>query len=365
MKVISFSAARSKSSNAVTFLSKLNSSSLVGRGGACFPTGKKWEMVLKEKGKKYVVCNGSEGEPGVDKDGFILKNHPRELVEGIKIAMKFLNAEEGIIYLNHDYFNKYNKSLKKFIGNSKISIFKKPNEAGYIGGIETAVLNVIEDSRSEPRLRPPFPVSKGLFGNPTLVNNVETFYDVYLVKEGTYKKERFYTISGDCKNKGVYSFSENETIGKILRDTGNYPDGGFFVQVGGDASGEVLNMNQIDRKVPGAGSITIHRISKHNPLELMKYWTKFFQAESCGKCTPCREGTFRIREITNSRNPDWNLFVKLLENMQNSAFCALGNSVHIPFFSYFKNVFPKLPKKEINSVGNHEELIKICRKINY
>lgn len=323
-------------------IEKLKNSGLTGRGGANFPTWLKWDMVKKAVGKsKYIVCNFAEGEPGVKKDFYIMKNFPSRVVDGMKIALNFFPAKEGIIYINPDYFDVFEHQLKKEIGNLPIKLFKKPKEAGYIGGEETAALNTIEHLRTEPRLRPPFPPTNGLWDCPTLINNVETFYDISLIFKDEYKKERFYTIDGDCIFCGVYKFPDNMLIGDILKKTKNYPDFEFFVQVGGEASGEVLSSKQLKRAACGAGSITIYSALKHKPMDLIRKWINFFTEQSCGKCTPCREGTYRLREMLNQESMDWEMFFNLISNLSETSFCGLGGAVPIPIKSYFDNILKK------------------------
>lgn len=320
-------------------VNKIKKAKLIGRGGAGFPTGDKWEMVKNAKGgKKFVICNAAEGEPKVFKDGYILNHYPKEVINGMKIALDFLKAEKGFIYLSPDYYRVFSKKLKKVIGNLPIEIFKKPDDAGYIGGEETAAINAIEGKRIEPRLKPPFPPTNGLWNCPTLINNVETFYNISLVAKGKYKNTRFYTINGDCQKAGVFNLSENWTMERILRETKNYPNFDFFIQVGGGASGEVLNDKQLKQLVKGAGSITIYKNSKYEPIKLMKKWLDFFLDNSCGQCTPCREGAYRLREILNEKDINWKLFSDLLDNLDNSSFCGLGCSVPIPLKSYMENV---------------------------
>ncbi len=339
----------------MNILNKIKKANLVGRGGGCFPVAIKWEMVKKAVGdKKYVICNASEGEPGVKKDGYILENFGEKVIDGMKIAIDFLSdnsttpspslPKEGIsgyIFINHEYYKKLGRKLNKIIADDKkynIELFIKPDGSGYIGGEETSILNAVEGKRVEPRLRPPFPTTNGLWSCPTLINNVETFYNVSLVADNEYKENRFYTISGDCLSAGVYELSDNWTIEKILRETNNYPEFGFFVQVGGDASGEILNSKQLDKLAGGAGSITIFNAKKHRSEELFKKWIGFFINESCGQCTPCREGVFRLEKIINSNNIDWKLIEELLNNLDEVSFCGLGSVVSIPIRSYRKNV---------------------------
>ena len=262
-------------------ITKLKKSGLVGRGGACFPTWLKWDTVREAKGeKKYVICNASEGEPGVAKDGYILENYPERVIDGMKIAIDFLSSGsaenkpsvKAYIYINPAYYKKYAGKLKTIIGDAPIELYQKHENAGYIGGEETSAINSIEGKRIEPRLKPPFPTTDGLWGCPTLVNNVETFYSISLIAGGEYGNKRFYTINGDCLWNGVFYLDENWTIGKILKETGNYPDFNFFVQVGGEASGELLNSKQLRRPATGAAAITVYSVMKHRSLNLMKKW---------------------------------------------------------------------------------------------
>lgn len=204
-------------------INKLKESGLKGRSGCNFPTGLKWEMVKKAKAKKkYIICNASEGEPNAFKDEFILKNYPDEVIEGIKIALKTFNNSSAYIYLRKDYFRKFKKKLEKLIKNSPIMLLKKPD--GYLAGEETSILEFIEGKRPEPRIKPPFPTTNGLWGYPTLINNVETLYSVAQIFKGKYQKNRFYCLSGDIKNPGVFQFTEDYPISKILKETDNWPN---------------------------------------------------------------------------------------------------------------------------------------------
>ncbi|MBU2007884.1 hypothetical protein KJ743_02130 [Patescibacteria group bacterium] len=334
-------------------LSKIKQDGLVGRGGADFPVVKKWSAVAKALADKdagerkcYVICNSAEGEPGVAKDGYILEHFADKVIDGMKIAIDFLSAEKGFIYLNYSYNKKLNKKLTALLKNSKIEIFIKPINAGYIGGEESAILNAIEGKKIEPRLKPPFPTTAGLWGCPTLINNVETFYNVSLATANQYANKRFYTITGDCPNEGVYELQDNLTIEKLLNQTKNYPKFIFFAQVGGNASGEVLNSSQLKRPVSGAGSIVVYSLTKNNFKKVIKNWLDFFINESCGQCAPCREGIYRLNEIFMKEKIDWALFNNLLDNLSDTSFCALGGSATIPIKSFMKNVYPQIYKKE-------------------
>ena len=237
--------------------------------------------------KGYIVCNAAEGEPGVLKDAFILENYPEAVIDGMKIAMETIGAKEAFINLRHDLFDKLAEDLRKNIGEAKIKILRE--SGGYLAGEETTMMETIEEKeRREPRVRPPFPTEKGLWGCPTLVNNVETFYSVSLIAKGEYKKERFYTLSGDIEKMGVFSLPENWTIEKVLHKTGNFPQEDFFVQEGGGVSGKILLENELTEEVQGTGAIIVHLVSKKDTKELMKKWVEFFYQENCGNCVPFR-----------------------------------------------------------------------------
>jgi len=318
-------------------IEKLKEAGLKGRGGAGFPTATKWELVKKAKGdKKYVVCNASEGEPNVFKDGYIIENYPEDLVNGIDIAMKAVGADTGYIYINKDYYKKFKDRLLEVIGKRNIILFEK--KARYIGGEETSAVESIEGKRAEPRKRPPFLTDYGLFGCPTLMNNVETFYYVSKINKGEYEKTRFYSVNGDVLNSGVFELPEDMTIFQVLRKTENYPDFDFFVQVGGGASGEIMLPEELNRPVAGAGSITIFNRKKTDVFDLMKKWAEFFHIGNCDKCVPCREGAFRIYEMVKSRKIDYEVLDSLFLSLRESSFCALGRGIPIPFQSLIEKV---------------------------
>lgn len=324
-------------------LTKIKQANLVGRGGASFPTALKWEAVKQADSlAKYVVINAAEGEPGVKKDGYILEHQADRVIDGARLAVEYLGATRCYLFINPKYYEAYRPRIMKAVKAAKLEkkfgFFVKPHQAGYIGGEETAILNALEGKKIEPRLKPPFPTINGLWDEPTLINNVETLYNVSLVDKGEFHNERFYTINGPVKKKGVYAFPADWTIEKVLRQSGNYPDFPFFVQVGGDASGDVLNQKQLKVPASGAASITVYDLKKHDSAKLLRYWLKFFQAESCGQCTPCREGTYRLNRILEKKKVDWKMFQAILTDLSETSFCALGASVPVPVWSYFKNI---------------------------
>ena len=318
-------------------IEKLKESGLKGRGGGGFPVGLKWELAKKAKGKtKYVICNASEGEPNVFKDGYILRNHLHEVIDGISLAMKTISAEAGYIYINSSYYKEMKESLESTIGKRNIIIFEK--KARYIGGEETAICESIEGKRTEPRKKPPFLTDYGLFGCPTLMNNVETFYYISKVAEDKYDKKRFYSVNGDVANPGVYEFPENMTIFEVLKKTGNYPAFDFFAQIGGGASGEIMIMEELNRPVTGAGSITIYNKKKTNLFALMERWAEFFHHGNCDKCAPCREGAYRLYEMVKTKKLDYDVLDELFLSLRESSFCALGRGIPLPFISLIEKV---------------------------
>lgn len=346
----------------MTIIEKIKKANLVGRGGAGFPTHLKWQAVKNEKEKtKYILINGAEGEPGIYKDGYILANYLEEFLEGVKIADNFIKSDKIYFYLNHKFYNTYknkiNRLAKKIGVKAKCIFALKPVDSGYIAGEETTILNIIERDLVEPRIRPPFPTCSGLYGKPTLINNIETLYNVYLVSKNKYQNKRFYSVNEGPKNKGVYFLSDNLSIKQVLEETNNYPKYNFFVQIGGDASGEVFSSKQLNKKVDGAGSITIYDYKKFPAEKLFKYWLGFFRDNSCGQCTPCREGTYRLYEIFENSGikiKDHPKFQDLCDNLFLSSFCALGNAVPVAILSYFKNIFPYLsfPRKRESQRDN-------------
>ena len=329
-----------------SIIEKIEEAGLTGRSGGGFPTHLKWQAVKQAKGKKkYVVCNGSEGEPGVFKDKYILENEPLKVIEGMKIALKELGAASGYLYLNPDYYQTMKTPLGRLISDLPIEIFKKPS--GYLAGEETVLLNAIEGKALEPRLKPPFPSDKGLFGKPTLINNVETFYWISKIAKSEYKKERFYSIGGAAPNKGVFLFPENLNIATILRQSKNWPGFDFFVQTGGGASGEILLASELEKPLKGIGAIIIYNKIKTNPLLLMQKWVRFFMENNCDKCTPCREGIYRLSEILNKQKttapPANNKDVQTLKDvflaLEKTSLCPLGRIAVLPFKSALQKLF--------------------------
>lgn len=318
-------------------IQKIKESGLTGRGGASFPTGDKWEAVKNAPGeKKYIIVNASEGEPGVMKDGFILENYPENIIDGIKIALETFGSSEAYIYLRKDYYDKFKEKLVKLTKNFPITLFKEPG--GYLCGEESTLIESIEGHRFEPRIKPPFPTQVGLYGCPTLINNLETFYWISKISKDEYRGNRFYSITGDVKNPGVFEFPEDYSIEKILKETNNFPEKEFFVQVGGGASGIILADKELDNKVTGAGAIIVYD-KETDPKKLMKKWIDFYFNENCGKCVPCREGVYRIKEMLDADNIDMEKLKDILFVLRETSFCPLGKGVSTPFESFLEKIY--------------------------
>ncbi len=310
---------------------------MIGRSGSCYPTGRKWRQVKEAvSNKKYVVCNASEGEPEVFKDRFLLDNHLDEVISGINLAIKEFDAEHAYIYLNKDYYQSLKEDLEKKIKNLPISLVKKGE--GYIAGEETSMLEAIEGKAAEPRSKPPFPTEKGLWGYPTLINNVETFYWISKIAKDEYEKERFVCVSGKADKRGAFKVPEDMTIREILKKTDNWPEFDFFVQVGGGVCGTIMLPEELDRPIEGAGSIVIYNREETDKYELMDKWIKFLLRGNCDKCTPCREGLFRISEMIDKKEIDKETLDDLFFSLENTSFCPLGKMAQTPFKSLIEKI---------------------------
>ncbi len=326
-------------------LAKIEQAGLVGRGGAAFPVYLKWQRIKSLAApKKFVVCNASEGEPGVKKDFHILQNFTAELIKGIVLTMDFLETKEAYLNINKHYYQELKGKIDPLLAVCQkngyiINVFEE--EPSYIGGETGAILNAIEGKNTEPRPASPSPSLKGIFGAPTLLHNVETFYDVARVAAGTFQSTRFSTISGG-KNPGVYEVANTQKVAEILRATNNYPAFPFFVQVGGGASGEVMTAKQAgERELIGCGAIEVFPITT-TPMEFLSKLFSFYAKESCGKCTPCRDGSWQLQKIITELKSDseipWDKITPIIRAMDKSAFCDLGRSLVLPVRSYAKNI---------------------------
>lgn len=318
---------------------KLKNSKLIGRSGSCFPVWLKWEIMNNSKSKKkYIICNASEGELETYKDKYILENHLNIVLDGIKKAIKLLKTEKAFLYLNKDYFNKTKKIISKS-KNKNIILYKK--EGGYIAGEETSIIEAIQGNNAFPRIKPPYPCELGLWGHPTLIHNVETFYCISKILDNEYKNEKFYSIQGDTNNKGVFKFKKDDSIKEILVKSNNYPNFNFFLQVGGGGCGEIITKKEINNPIANLGSIIIYNKDKTDPWLLMKKWSKFLLNGNCDRCVPCREGIFRIDEMIDKKNIEG--INDIFNVLEETSRCPLGKISTIPFKSLIKkNLIKKI-----------------------
>jgi NADH:ubiquinone oxidoreductase subunit F (NADH-binding) len=335
----------------LNILQKIEAAGLVGRGGARFPTATKWasfQQSLKTKAIGYIVVNAAEGEPGIKKDAYLLAEKPEAVINGVYLAYQFFGPDKIkkiYFFLKHEYYRDYSKKIKAVLDTKKyrvlakkLEFFVKPTAPMYICGEETAIVNILSGRRSEPRLKPPFPTESGIHGHPTLLNNVETFYDISSVDSGEYDGRRLYTLSGAVSHRGVFSLPAVLSVAEILRATNNYPDFDFFVMTGGEVCGELLRSDQLQNSIEGSGLVMVFDKQKTDLKKLLAYWLKFYETESCGLCAACREGTYRLRELSAQKQYDRELFNDLLDNLEDSSFCALGSSLSLTVKSMMENL---------------------------
>lgn len=352
-------------------LLEIKESKLRGRGGAGFPTSTKWMLTAAAKSnEKYLVCNADEGEPGTFKDRVLLYEYPELVFEGMVIGGYVIGAKKGIVYLRGEY-EYLLPSLNDFLQVMQTDNLLGKNICGkegfdfeieirlgngaYVCGEETALIESLEGHRGESRNRPPFPVTTGFMGKPTVVNNVETLACVTKIVEhsGKWFKEhgtdkstgsKLFSISGDCKKPGVYELPWGTTIKELLeivdaKDT-------KAVQVGG-ASGVCINKSQFDRRLAyedaGTGGSIIIFDESRNMLNVLKNFMEFFVEESCGQCTPCRIGNTKLLEGVNMiENGEFtfgyiNKLKDLGRTMQVASKCGLGQSSPNSFLSILEN----------------------------
>jgi len=360
-------------------IAALKEAGLRGMGGAGFPTGVKWELVRKEtRQPKYVICNADESEPGTFKDAKILADVPHLTLEGMMLAGLTIGAERGIVYLRHEYVperHRLQAAIEKaraagllgadILGSGftfDIEVFVSPG--GYILGEETAMLEALEDKRGEPRNKPPFPGTHGLHGQPTLINNVETFANVpgIVLNGGTWWKGRgkdgcpglkFFAVSGHVEKPGVYEVPLGTTVRELIELAGGMQGGKQLLAFApGGASSNFLPAGQVDVKLdfaelPKAGSMlgsgaVVVVAEGTDLLALARNVTAFFRNESCGKCVPCRVGSEKavdildaVREGTLPRAA-LAILPELGETMALTSICGLGQVAVAPALSLLK-----------------------------
>ncbi len=342
----------------------LDASGLRGRGGAGFPTGRKWRSCRDAAGEAVVICNADEGEPGTFKDRVLLAREADRVIEGMTLCARAVGAREGWIYLRGEY---------AYLLRPLQSVLERRREAGllgesilgaagfdfdirirlgagaYICGEESALIESLEGRRGRPRIRPPFPVQQGFLGRPTVVNNVETFFSAANValmgaawfrEAGTEasKGTRLLSISGDCARPGVYEFPFGIRIDDILHRCGAEPDA--EVQMAG-AAGHRLVGSDLQRRLcfddcaTGGSFMVFDR--ERELFERLENFAEFFRRESCGFCTPCRAGSEQlpmlIRQFARGRGSPAarERLQSLLDVMRTASFCGLGSSAPTVF----------------------------------
>ncbi len=330
-------------------------SELRGRAGAGFSTGFKLEMGLLNFGReKYIICNADEGEVGTFKDRELLKNCPYLVLEGLCIAGLAIGAGQGYIYLRDEYtymredIEKAIQELERSVLQSLGLTFKiilRMGAGAYICGEETSLIESVEEKRGEPRLKPPFPPQAGLFQLPTIIINVETLSNLPWImvngaeafsQIGTEKSKgtKLFSVSGDVKNPGVYELPMGVKLRVLIEEYAG-AENVKAVQVGG-ASGRIVAGDDLDRSlcfedVLGAGGVIVFDKSR-SMVESMRETMAFFMEESCGKCTPCREGNWVLHEILDrmcrgkGRNGDIQEMREIASAMMDTAFCGLGTT---------------------------------------
>ncbi len=362
-------------------VSEVKTSALRGRGGAGFPTGLKWSFMPKNyDGEKYIVCNSDEGEPGTAKDWYILRFNPHALIEGMAIAAYAMGVKVGYNYVHGEIFEAYERMEAAceearqagYLGKDILGTgfeFDLHNHLGYgayICGEETALLESIEGKKGQPRFKPPFPASYGLYGKPTTINNTETFSSIpYIIREGGQKflelgrpnngGTKLFSVSGHVNNPGNFELPLGTPFRKLLELAGGVRTGHKLKAVipGGSSMpvlpGEIMMETDMDYdslqkagSYLGSGAVIVmdDTTCMVRALERLSY---FYYEESCGQCTPCREGTGWLYRIVHriergeGRPEDLDLLLSLCDNIAGRTICALGDAAAWPVQGMLKH----------------------------
>ncbi|MGM0420685.1 MAG: NADH-quinone oxidoreductase subunit NuoF [Bacillota bacterium] len=367
-------------------VNKVKESGLRGRGGGGFPTGLKWSFAAASPGeKKYVICNADEGDPGAFMDRSILEGDPHKIIEGMVIAGYAIGADEGYVYVRAEYplaITRLRKAIKDAEGygllgddifgsgfNFKLNI--KEGAGAFVCGEETALMASIEGKRGMPQPRPPYPAVRGLWGKPTNINNVETFANIpYIILEGPEDFSalgtegspgtKVFALTGKINNTGLVEVPMGTTLREVIYEIGGGLQGGRkfkAIQTGGP-SGGCIPEKHLDLPIDydsllevgammGSGGMVVMDDSTCM-VDVARFFLNFTQSESCGKCTPCREGTKRMLEILNritegnGNEGDIKLLRELAEHIRDTSLCGLGQSAPNPVLStleYFENEY--------------------------
>jgi len=386
-------------------LEEVKASGLRGRGGAGFSTGQKWELFAFQRNgsDKYIICNADEGDPGAYMDRSILEGNPHGIIEGMTIGAYGTGATEGIIYVRTEYpltIKHLNVALKQARGlgllgdnilgtkfSFDINIVK--GAGAFVCGEETALIQSIEGHMGEPRQRPPFPIVKGLYGKPTMINNVETWANIPLIinmggrtfaqigTEGS-SGTKIFSLVGKIKNTGLVEVPMGITIKEVVQGIGGGPSGKVkikAVQTGGPSGGCIpasrfdLTIDYESLKnvgsIMGSGGMIVMD-DNTCMVDVAKYFMNFLKDESCGKCFPCRKGTQRMHEILDdiSRGRGSYESLELLEELamavKDTAMCGLGQTASNPVLStlrYFRDEYIEHIEKKHCPAGVCKDLI--------
>jgi NADH-quinone oxidoreductase subunit F len=324
---------------------EVTDSKLLGRGGAAFPTGRKWDSVAKAHARPhYLVCNADESEPGTFKDRVVMEGDPFAVVEAMAIAAMAAGCEKGYIYIRDEYPLARGRIANAIAqthdaGLLDLDIEVRRGAGAYICGEETALFNSIEGKRGEPRNKPPFPVEVGLFGQPTLVNNVETLVNVLDVVNGTFADTRLFCVSGHVARPGVYDVPMGTPLRNLLGMAGARKIQAVLL---GGAAGSFLTPDQLDVPLSfegtraigatlGSGAVIVFDETADMRQALLRI-ARFFRDESCGQCVPCRVGTKRQEEIlermfaNGGSQADVMLLSDIAQAMRDASICGLGQT---------------------------------------
>jgi NADH:ubiquinone oxidoreductase subunit F (NADH-binding)/NADH:ubiquinone oxidoreductase subunit E len=364
----------------------LEESGLRGMGGAGFPTGRKWSLVASEPSTpKYVICNADESEPGTFKDREILRDLPHLVLEGMALSAYCVGAERGFVFIRHEY-EPERRAVEAAIRDARaagalgqqlfgrdfsfdVEVFVSPG--GYILGEETALLECMEDRRGEPRNKPPFPGTCGLWGQPTLINNVETFaHATGILHNGVewwrslgkpgFAGHKFISVSGDVAAPGVVLVPIGTTLGELLERCGGMRDGAVLGAIApGGASSNFLPVDRLDvpldfKTLADAGSMlgsgaVVFVAESHDLLEVGLNVARFFRNESCGKCVPCRVGSEKAVKLVEAAGDVSEqteaLLAELNATLVRTSICGLGQVALGPLLSILKN-FPGAARRK-------------------
>ena len=356
-------------------IATIKASGLRGRGGAGFPCAAKWALARTAQGtEKFLICNADEGEVGTFKDRYILQHDPFSLIEGMTIAAYAIGATKAFLYLRGEYHFLYSLLTQAigqavaqgFLGDLPIEI--REGAGAYVCGEETGLMNSIEGKRGEARFRPPFPPTSGLFGTPTVINNVETLVNVpriiahgaaWFASLGTPESTgtKVFSVAGDVERPGVYELPMGTPLRHLLDLAGAHDV--KLVQVGG-ATGRVLPASRLDtplafESILGSGGITVQN-STRDVIDFAYRCVEFLNEESCGLCTPCREGTEVMMEVFtrfargDAAGEDIATLEQLSQVMMDASLCGLGQAAPIPVIdtlTYFRHEYETRIKQSV------------------